>query len=73
MSKNFNNNEIIGYLTIDDRKVTYLKMGVHRLNYRDWLHPDDRFRHLNDELLNIQKWTDFYRKVVGVDDFKDDE
>lgn len=71
MSK-FRAEEIIGYTYIDGRKVTVLKMGVTRRRYYDHIDPTSLERHINDELIAIQRWTDYYRKVVGVEDFTDE-
>lgn len=69
-SKHFKPEEILGYVTIDGRKVTYLKMGVVRKKYYDWIDPTTLEGHLNKELLNYQKYEDYYKRVVGVDDFE---
>ena len=69
MSKHFKPEEIIGYLTIDGKKVTYLKQGVKRNpRYQDHL-IDDMMDHLNHSLIWIKRWEEYYRKVVGIDDF----
>lgn len=67
-SKNFKDHEIRGILP--DGSI-YLKTGVKRKNYNDELY-DDNMQHLNQELLIMKSWEDFYRKVVGVDDFSNE-
>lgn len=70
MSKHFKPEEIIGYLTIDGRKVTYLKQGVKRNpRYQDHL-IEDMMDHLNHSIIWIKRWEEYYRKVVGIDDFE---
>jgi hypothetical protein len=69
MSK-FKEHEILGYLTIDDRKVTYLKMGVKRQpRYQDHLQYNYA-NHLNYQLLRIKQFGEYLKKVVGIDDFE---
>lgn len=69
MSKIFKQHEIIGYLMIDGRKVTYLKTGVKRLHkYQDHL-MDEHMDHLNHQLIYLQKYGEFLRNVIGMDDF----
>ncbi len=69
---NFKPHEILGFLEIDGRKVTYLKMGVTRKRYYDHIDPTVLESHLNMELINLDRWTDYYKKVVGVDDFSNE-
>lgn len=68
-SKNFKDHEIRGILP--DGSI-YLKTGVKRKNYNDSIDPNSLESHLNQELLIMKSWEDFYRKVVGVDDFSND-
>jgi hypothetical protein len=69
MSKHFKPEEILGYTEIDGRKVTVLKMGVTRKHFYDWIDPTSLEAHMNQELINIQRWTEYYKKVVGEDDY----
>lgn len=69
MSKNFFDYEIKGVLEIDGRKVIYLKDNVVRKRYFDF--SDDQYaEHLNQEVVNAEKLQDFYKKILGVDDFE---
>ena len=69
MSKNFKPEEIIGYLTIDGKQVTYLKQGVKRNPKYTYL--DDAYEsHLNQSVIWIKRWEEYYKKVVGIDDFE---
>jgi hypothetical protein len=71
MSKHFRKEEVIGYLDVDGRKVTYLKTGVHRLRFNDYL-TDDYMPQLNQELIHLERWTKFYSEVMGEEDFTND-
>lgn len=73
MSKYFKEHEIIGYLYIDGKRVTYLKTGVKRNpKYNDHL-EEDEMNHINQSLIALQRYTEYLRKVVGVDDFTEHE
>lgn len=68
MSKNFRLDEIIGYLIIDGKQVTYLKQGVKRKPKYEYL--DDAYEsHLNQSVIWIKRWEEYYKKVVGIDDY----
>jgi hypothetical protein len=67
---NFKEKEILGYLIIDGRKVTYLKEGVKRKKFNDNLEPDQLEPHLNQELINYTKAEYFHKVVMGEDDFE---
>lgn len=70
VSKNFTPDEIIGYLMIDGRQVTYLKPHVKRLHrYPETLH-EDYMDHLNHGLIALQRYTEYLKKVVGLDDYE---
>ncbi len=69
MSKNFKPEEVIGYLTIDGKQVTYLKMGVKRNPKYESLDYDHTIQ-LNQALVWIKRWEEYYKKVVGIDDFE---
>jgi hypothetical protein len=71
-SKHFKTHEIIGYLTIDGKRVTYLKMGVVSKRYYDWVDPTTLEGHLNTELINYQRWEEYYKRIIGTDDFEKD-
>lgn len=69
-SKNFKAHEIIGYLTIDGRKVTYLKTGVKRqLKHQDHLNQN-AMHLLNHQLVNFEKYKEFLSRVMGLEDFE---
>lgn len=69
MSLNFKPHEIIGYIEIDGKKVTYLKQGVKRnYNYTSPLGPEGQ--HINPAIVWLKRWELYYKKVVGIDDFK---
>lgn len=67
---NFKESEIIGYLYIDGKKVTYLKQGVKRKRFNDSLDPEQLEPHLNQELINYQKGEYFHKVIMGKDDFE---
>lgn len=70
MSKIYKESEIRGYLTIDGRKVTYLKDGVKR-QFRYINHySSDNLPQLNQELIDYEKWEEFYKLHLGQDDFE---
>lgn len=70
MSKNFKEHEVLGYTYIDGKKVTVLKMGVRRKRYHEEVDPDMLESHLNQELIDLQRWENFYKRVLGLDDFE---
>jgi hypothetical protein len=66
---NFKESEIKGFIMIDGKKVTYLKPNVKRLNNYDYL--DDRIMdHINQDLIRMKKYENFYRKIIGIEDFE---
>lgn len=67
---NFRKDEIIGYTIIDGRKVTVLKMGVKRRRYMDDIDPDRLESHINQNLIDLEKWEMYYKLVLGEDDFE---
>ncbi len=69
ISKHFYDNEIKGVLEIDGRKVIYLKDRVTRKHYYDWCN-DDFLTQLNQNLIDLKRYEDYYKKIVGVDDFE---
>lgn len=72
ISKNFKDSEIKGVMYIDGKKVLYLKEGVKRRRYiEDTIGVDESIleSHLNTQLLNYQKWEKFYKRIIGVDDY----
>lgn len=70
-SKIFKPEEIRGYIEIDGRKVVYLKTGVKRLHkYQDHLN-EDYPTHLNQQIIFLQRYAEYLKKVVGLDDFDD--
>jgi hypothetical protein len=69
MSK-FKKHEVIGYLIIDGKKVTYLKMGVKRqYRYQDYI-SYEYIDHINHQLHRIKKYGEYLKKVVGIDDYE---
>ena len=75
ISKNFYDREILGVMEIDGKKVLYLKPGVKRRFYAADMSNPKHYKletHINDELVNFQRWEDYYKKVVGVDDYEQD-
>lgn len=71
-SKHFKPREVLGYITIDGRRVTVLRMGVTRKRYYDHIDPTVLEPHLNQELVNLERWTEYYKKVVGAEDFENE-
>lgn len=69
MSKIFKPEEIIGYVEVDGKKVVYLKQGVKRNpNYYSPQEPEGQ--HINQSLVWLKRWEQYYKKVVGIDDFE---
>lgn len=70
-SKEFKPEEIKGYLQIDGKTVVYLKTGVKRLpKYQDHL-EEDYMDHINQNLINLNRYAEYLKKVVGLDDFNE--
>lgn len=70
-NKPFTKDEIIGYVTIDGRKVTYLKPHVKRLKrYPETMH-EDYIEHIDQNLIFLDRFSRYLKEVVGVDDFED--
>lgn len=67
---NFKNSEIIGYLYIDNIRVTYLKMGVRRRHFNDNIEVDELEPHLNQILIDYEKGEYFHKVIMGEDDFE---
>lgn len=71
-SKHFFDHEIKGITYVDGKKVIYLKTGVKRQwRYNDHL-IEEHMDHLNKALLMLKGIEDYYKKVVGIDDFEKD-
>lgn len=71
IKSNFTEDEIIGFLEIDGKRVTYLKPHVKRLSrYPETLH-EDQMDHLNQPLIGLQRYAKYLKEVVGLDDFQD--
>jgi hypothetical protein len=73
-SKNFKDHEIKG-VSYDEngKKVIYLKEGVRRKKFKDDVWDEEILEsHLNQELINYNKWEQFYSKVLGLDDYEND-
>lgn len=70
-SKIFKPHEIRGYIEIDGKMVVYLKTGVKRQwRYND--HLDENYpSQLNKQLIFLQRYAEYLKKVVGMDDFDD--
>jgi len=69
-SLNFRKHEIIGYMYIDGKRVTYLKMGVKRKHFNDNIDPDLLEPHLNQILINFEKGEYFHKVIMGEEDFE---
>jgi len=67
----FKPEEIIGFLEIDGKRVTYLKPHVKRLSRYPETEHEDVMNQLNQPLIGLQKYADYLKKVVGLDDFED--
>jgi hypothetical protein len=72
MSKHFKKHEILGYMMVDGRKVTVLRMGVTRKRYYDYIDPYTLESHINQEMINYQKAEHFHKVIMGEDDFTND-
>lgn len=67
-SKNFKDTEIIGFLLVNGKWVVYLKEGVRRRRYVE--NPEfENFTQINQELINYELWQEYYKVILGVDDF----
>ena len=73
MSKNFDKDEVLGYTEVDGRKVTVLKPGVVRLRYNTHIPNDNYFEQMDQALIHLERWTDYYKKVMGEEHFEGDE
>ncbi len=71
MSKNFKKEEIIGYMIINGKRVTYLKPGVKRVRRYYGEIDENIMDHLNYNLINIKRWQEYAKKVLGIDDFEE--
>lgn len=67
---NFKESEIIGYLNIGGKRVTYLKMGVRRKHFNDHIDPEVLESHLNQELINYEKGEYFHKVIMGEEDYE---
>lgn len=67
ISKNFKDSEIKGVMTIDDKKVLYLKEGVTRLKYNDSLSDYD-MDHINHGMIFLERYNDVMTKLYGDND-----
>ena len=72
ISKNFKDSEIIGVLTVDDKKVLYLKTGVKRRKYNDDLGTGEYFEQLNQILIAQEAREKVMKILYGGDDFNED-
>lgn len=68
-SKNFKDHEIKGILP--DGTI-YLKMGVTRKRYYDYIDPNQLESHINYDLINFEKAEKYYKYVEGMEDYERD-
>lgn len=71
ISKNFRDSQIKGVLTIDGRKVLYLKDGVKKKWYAEDVNNPSVYKlesHLNHELISYQSRKKFM-EVMGFEDW----
>ena len=67
---NFKPEEIIGFTEIDGKRVTVLKMGVKRKRFNDDIDPNKLEGHINEVLINMEKWESYNKVIMGEDDFE---
>lgn len=67
---NFKKKEIIGFMYIDGKRVTYLKPGVKRKHFNDDIDPDVLEPHLNQILIDYEKGEYFHKVIMGEEDFE---
>lgn len=67
---NFKPEEIIGFTEIDGKRVTVLKMGVKRKRFNDDIDPNKLEGHINEVLINMEKWEWYNKVIMGEDDFE---
>ena len=67
----FKPEEIIGFLNIEGRRVTYLKPRIKRLHRYPETEIEDEITQLNQPLIGLQKYAKYLKEVVGLDDFED--
>lgn len=72
LSKNFRNREIKGIMTINGKRVLYLKTGVKRKHFYDDLGDGEFFKQLNQEMINYEKAEEFRKQIMSEDDFSND-
>lgn len=68
---NFREEEIKGYINIDGKKVTVLKMGVKRIRRYYSVIDDTIMDQLNHEILFLERYAEYLKKVVGIEDFSE--
>lgn len=70
-SKYFKDSEIRGVLP--DGSI-YLKTGVRRKKFKEdlWNTEIVLDSQLNHELINYQKWDEFYKTILGEDDYENE-
>lgn len=69
---NFKENEILGYTYIEGKRVTVLKQGIKRIRkYYSVLEEDDMGQ-LNQEIIHLQRYSEYLKRVVGIDDFDEE-
>lgn len=71
LSKNFKDFEIKGITYIDGKRVLYLKEGVKRKHYNDDVNGDE-ITHINQDLINYERFQAYYQLILGIDDFSND-
>ena len=71
LSKNFRDDEIIGILDIEGKKVLYLKTGVKRRKFNDDLGDGEHFEQLNQILIANELREKVMKVLYGGDDFDD--
>ena len=76
ISKHYYDYQIKGVLYIDGRKVLYLKPGVKNKFYPEDIGVPSVYAlepHINQDLINYQSWENFYKQIMGVDDYGNEE
>lgn len=69
----FKKEDIIGYIMIDGRKVTYLKEGIRTKQLEPIQDPDKLECHINEELVNYERYESFYRDILGLQDWSNED
>lgn len=73
-SKHFKDHEIKGVTYEDGKKVIHLKDGVRRKRFKEDMFVTELTlsSQLNHELINYEKWENFYKVIMGEEDYENE-